>query len=174
MKKPNRKCVICGNEYYYCTSGCTDSLGKPVWMASFCSENCRNIYHAVVKYNRKNITAEEARKILDTCDLSNKDNFMASTQRLIGEIYEATEVEEVETKWVNNDEDNLTYLGTGTGMTMSTGTITTDKLLVGNLPTTTVQTIYLSADNKIIEEDKSDIVAKPTNYKKKKKKRKND
>ena len=93
MARSNRKCVICGNDYYYCNHSCADSLGKPSWMASFCSDNCRNIYNATVKYNMKKITVEEAKNILDTCDLSNKNNFTASTNKLINEIYPATIIE---------------------------------------------------------------------------------
>lgn len=90
MKKPNRKCVICGTEYYYCNHGCTDSLNKPAWMTSFCCENCKNAYDAAARYNMKKISAEEARVILDTCDLSNKDNFATFTKNLINEIYDIT------------------------------------------------------------------------------------
>ena len=96
MTKLNKKCVICGNEYYYCNRSCRDSLDKPSWMASFCSENCKKIYEAAAAFNVKKISAKEARVILDTCDLSHKDKFTASTQRLIGEIYEATNIDEIE------------------------------------------------------------------------------
>ena len=95
MAKANRKCVICGQEYFYCTSNCTESKGKPSWMASFCSENCKKIYEACAAFNAKMMSVEQAKKILDTCDLSDKGHFTVSTQRLILEIYEAAKVEEI-------------------------------------------------------------------------------
>ena len=96
MRKPNRKCVICGHEYFYCTSGCQDSLGKPSWMTSFCCENCKQIYEVVARYNFDKTTAQDARRILDNCDLSEKENFTSSTQRLIAEIYDVTDIQEVD------------------------------------------------------------------------------
>lgn len=87
MTRPNRKCCVDGTEYYYCSHNCRESLNKPSWMASFCSENCRNVYNACAGYFGKNLTAQEARIILDKCDLSNKEHFTPATQRLIDEIY---------------------------------------------------------------------------------------
>ena len=103
MRKPNRKCVICGHEYFYCTSGCQDSLGKPSWMTSFCCDNCKQIYEVVAKYNFDKTTAKDARIILDSCDLSKKEKFTPATQRLIAEIYDTADIQEVD-EFVNTTE----------------------------------------------------------------------
>lgn len=95
MAKANRKCVVCGQEYFYCTTNCAESRGKPSWMISFCSDNCKKVYEACAAFNAKMMSAEQAKKILDTCDLSNKGHFTLSTQRLIIEIYETAKVEEI-------------------------------------------------------------------------------
>ena len=86
MSNLNKTCVICGNKYSYCPS-CGKDRNKPSWMASFCSENCRDVYDVVARYGMNKIHSAEAVEILNTCDLSNKERFTASTQRLIDEIY---------------------------------------------------------------------------------------
>lgn len=84
----NRTCCVCGHEYYYCSNGCHESLNEPSWKGSFCCENCMNVYHACSGYYAKQKTKEEAKSILDNCDLTNKHSFTPATQRLIKEIYQ--------------------------------------------------------------------------------------
>lgn len=147
MAKLNKKCVICGNEYYYCNRSCQDSLDKPSWMASFCSENCKKIYEAAAAFNVKKISAKEARIILDTCDLSHKDQFTTSTQRLIREAYEATSVDEVKQSEVCLIEDQAV----AEDVTLHVNSVA-DKSLESN---------SVATDNS----------SKKNNYKKKKKKK---
>ena len=156
MKKPNRKCVICGTEYYYCNHSCTDSLNKPAWMTSFCCESCKNTYDAAAKYHMQKISAEEAREILDTCDLSNKDNFAAFTKNLINEIYDTVGMlcEEPNSFIVEEMSDLFA--------------ITSDREL----------TATLNKDMDVVVTEATDVVqpvkvyAQPTTYKKKRKRRK--
>ena len=82
----NKTCVICSDKYSYCPS-CGKDRNKPSWMASFCSENCKKIYDIVARYGMNKVDISEAIEVLNTCDLSNKDHFTTSTQRLIDEIY---------------------------------------------------------------------------------------
>lgn len=99
-RKINRVCCVDGTRYTYCNV-CGEDRNKPAWLASFCCENCRDIYNTVAAFNINSITANEAKDVLDKCDLSNKANFTPSTQRLIKEIYEEAEpisVENVEEK----------------------------------------------------------------------------
>lgn len=95
MSRNNRVCCVCGKEYYYCNNDCFDSRNQPSWKGSFHDENCRNIYNACASYNIGQMTHEEAKNILDGCDLSRKEHFTPATQRLIKEIY-AVEAEIVE------------------------------------------------------------------------------
>ena len=59
--KPNKKCVMCGTAYNYC-SGCPGK--NPAWKVSFCCEDCKKIYETVASYNMKDITKEQAAKAL--------------------------------------------------------------------------------------------------------------
>ena len=94
--KINKKCCVCGNDYTIFCPSCREAVNQPTWMNSFCSENCKQIYEATAGYFGKAYSAQEAKTLLDMCDLSNKENFTAATQRLINEIYEAVGVEEKE------------------------------------------------------------------------------
>lgn len=92
MARNNRVCCVCGKEYYYCSNDCMDSVNKPSWLGSFCCENCRNVYNACACYNVNKMSKDEAKEILDNCDLSNKKNFTPAAQRLIAEIYHNDDV----------------------------------------------------------------------------------
>ena len=98
-KKNNRKCIVCGQEYYYCSHNCIDSINKPSWYAIFHDENCHDIYNAVA-----NILPQEGKKAakeaLDKCDLSNKENFHPNIIKSINEIYNIVD----EIKKENNEE----------------------------------------------------------------------
>lgn len=84
MANLNRKCCICGKEYAFCFR-CDDD--KPSWMASFCSENHKNIYTACAGYNAGHLTKDETKILLDKCDLSDKESFSKATQDVINELY---------------------------------------------------------------------------------------
>jgi hypothetical protein len=78
---------MCGTEYYYCNNNCLDSFNDPLWKISFCCENCKNVYNACSRYNSGKITKEEAKELLDKCDLSNKEEYTNATKNIIEEIY---------------------------------------------------------------------------------------
>ena len=105
-RKINRKCCVCGNEYTYCPS-CGEDRDKQTWMNSFCSENCKQIYEATAGYFGKAYSAQEAKTLLDMCDLSNKEHFTPATQRLIKEIYESVDEEKVESASTLSEEGNV-------------------------------------------------------------------
>lgn len=68
MRKPNRKCSLCGQEYYYCPS-CSDGR-EPSWMIMFDTENCKKIFNVLTQFNFKHIKENEAKSILKNCDLT--------------------------------------------------------------------------------------------------------
>lgn len=170
MVKLNKTCCVCGSKYSYCPS-CGNSASKPSWMASFCSENCKKVYEAAASFNMKKMMAEEAKSILDTCDLSNKEHFTSSTQRLIKEIYEAAPICKVYTAQVgdfNFDEHgNMTEIVE----VNETGIVT--KNVDATIPDAMNMTIATS-DSPNFLVTATNTTTKRMNYKKKKKKRKND
>lgn len=110
MAKLNKECIVCGKKYSFCNS-CNEDLNRPFWMNDFHDENCKNIYHACAGYSAKHKTKEEARKILDECDLSDKASFTPITQKLIAEIYLSEDacVSEEKKDTKNNNDDSVGF-----------------------------------------------------------------
>lgn len=151
----NKTCCVCGTKYSYCPS-CGKDQYKPSWMNSFHDENCKKIYEVVAKYNIERANVEEAREILDTCDLSNRECFTDSTKRLIDEIYETARVEEVVAEVDLSDNEDFT--GIDNVITM-----------ISSMPENNNKNVEAEATMATFNE-----VVRQTNRKKKKKKRKND
>ena len=84
MNKNNRTCVICGKEYRFCYS--CNTKNKPTWLASFCDKNCREIYHICVDFDAGKLSKEDAMGRLSKCDLSDFNNYTASTKEIIKRI----------------------------------------------------------------------------------------
>ncbi len=84
MAKSRRSCYLCGNTYEYC-----DCNRQPSFMATFCSENCRDIFKSLCLYGTNTISAEDCKELLDCCDLSNKGSYKESTRNTIDELYAA-------------------------------------------------------------------------------------
>ena len=84
-KKNNRKCIVCGTQYYHC--GHCDEPIRPSWYNIFHDQNCHDIYDAVANiYPVKGKDA--AKKALAKCDLKNKKNFHPNIIKTINEIYD--------------------------------------------------------------------------------------
>ena len=74
--KNNRTCIICGKQYRYCSHGCNADLNKPAWMASFDTNNCRQICNLFTGNTiGKHISDEEAASKIKQLDTSNVENF---------------------------------------------------------------------------------------------------
>lgn len=95
MSNNNVKCVICGKEYKYCHD-CRHTTPE-AWKASFCCENCREIYRICSAYGMEKITKDEAKKRLEQCNLDEFKKFSASTKKIIREIQREENTTEVKT-----------------------------------------------------------------------------
>jgi len=90
MAKSKRACYLCGSKYEYC-----DCNRQPAYMATFCSENCRDIFRSLSSYGAGLISAEDCKELLDCCDLSSKDSYKESIRNTINNFY-ATPVVTIE------------------------------------------------------------------------------
>lgn len=89
----NRKCYCCGKIYTYCPS-CAEDVNKPAWMALYDNDNCQTIWFAIADYKQGVINKDEAKKILEKCDLSDNKNF---EKKIIDGLDEILAEEKVET-----------------------------------------------------------------------------
>ena len=88
MAKRDRKCYLCGENYKYCST-CSQDRMKPVWMAEFHSESCKNIFDICTRFNMGMISKAEAQAELSACDLSNRENFKSYVQTDLDNIFAA-------------------------------------------------------------------------------------
>lgn len=68
-----RQCTICGSTYKYCPR-CKQFASLERWHSLFCTENCKSIYEVTNYYMFNNISSEDAKTILESCDLSVVNN----------------------------------------------------------------------------------------------------
>jgi len=67
MSKPNRKCLACHKEYYFCLK-CGQTRNVPAWHVDFCDETCKTVFETVSSYNCGSLTKEEANEIIGEID----------------------------------------------------------------------------------------------------------
>lgn len=82
----DKTCVMCGKHYKYCSGGCDDYRGYPLWMTSFCSDPCHTVFNVIMDYRTATKTPQECAAILKATDLSGRDKFNKSTNDFIDEI----------------------------------------------------------------------------------------
>lgn len=85
MKDKLRICATCHSKYDFCPR-CDKDKNKELWHFTFCSENCKNIYDTASKYENGQISANEAKTLLDNLDLSKLNNFGESYKKSINRI----------------------------------------------------------------------------------------
>lgn len=86
MGRRTRKCYLCGEKYSYCPT-CSQDKNKPMWMAEFHSESCKNIFDICTRFNMELMDKDEAAIALLECDLSNKESFKPYVQTDIDNIF---------------------------------------------------------------------------------------
>lgn len=80
-----RECTLCGAKYEYCPH-CSDFDKEPKWKTLFHDENCKKIFDTLQRHFLKELTDEEAIKILKTCDLSVTQNATETVKKDLANI----------------------------------------------------------------------------------------
>lgn len=83
MNSKLRRCAVCNVSYEYCNR-CNED--KPMWMFTWCSDNCRNIYRTLDAYDSGEMAAIDAKKLIDTYDLSRREYFGESYKRILEQL----------------------------------------------------------------------------------------
>lgn len=86
MGRRTRECYLCNTKYEYCPT-CSQDKNKPAFMATFHSENCKNIFQICTNFNLGIQTKSEAKTALEQCDLSNKENFKSYVKNDLEKIF---------------------------------------------------------------------------------------
>ena len=77
----SKKCLCCLQHYNYCPSCSKQDALKPAYFATFCSEDCKNIWDSLTKFNFGTITKAEAKSIISTIDLKPIATYAQCVQR---------------------------------------------------------------------------------------------
>lgn len=113
MIKKNKKCTLCGEAYDYCNS-CAAHIDKPVWMAMYCSEDCKDIVPILTDYVFNRIGKDEARNILETKDTTRHMYYQGSYGKAYKEIFDIKDKEKQdnennETKQKDNEDNKINF-----------------------------------------------------------------
>lgn len=98
MARNNKICALCGTAYKYC-GGCREDMHLPIWKNTFCSEECLNVYEAMVAFVNGHSTKEAAKVVLMKYQSSGKyqnykKSFATTYQQIMKE--DEPEIEEIE------------------------------------------------------------------------------
>ena len=76
-----RICHSCGKEYEYCPN-CAAFDSQPKWKANWCSEECKDIWNILVRYNTEKLSAADVKSVLNSYGVVNYSKFSSpiSTQ----------------------------------------------------------------------------------------------
>lgn len=85
-KKYTRTCAACLKKYQYCAH-CGEYNPREPWRYLFCSEECREIFHACSDYNQGNLSAKDAKEILKRHDIPPDDSLHPKLGETIRRIY---------------------------------------------------------------------------------------
>lgn len=104
MARYDRSCILCGKVYEYCNS-CSAFQDKPVWMFSYCSEDCKDITSLLTDYIYNKVSKEDAKKIIDTKDTSRHMKYKGSYGKAYKEIMGEIDSEDINEKEIEEKKD---------------------------------------------------------------------
>lgn len=92
-----KTCLVCGKKYKFCNH-CRPVPFEELWRLTYCSEDCRKIFNICCRYAGKDISADEAYKILIQCNVEGKEIQMSvknSVEKIIKEAEKSEPKSEV-------------------------------------------------------------------------------
>lgn len=93
MTSKIRTCIVNPTHHYEYCPRCKQYASEPTWKLEFCSEECKNLYTIVNKFNFGHMTLEEAREALSAIDLSDYDNLRFDIKAVVDRILPVAEPE---------------------------------------------------------------------------------
>lgn len=107
MSESLRKCAVCGSEYPVCRT-CEEIKTFKPWRTIVDTAEHYKIHIVLTDYTNKHITKEEARDMLQKCDIANYKTFLPHIATAIDEILEDSNTKSIENanKKKNKDLSN--------------------------------------------------------------------
>lgn len=103
MARYDRSCILCGKVYEYCNS-CSAFQDKPVWMFSYCSEDCKDITSLLTDFIYNKISKEEVKQAIESKDTSRHMQYKGSYGKAYNEIMGEIDSEDIDEKTIEDKE----------------------------------------------------------------------
>lgn len=84
-KKNNKTCLICSKQYTYCNT-CGEYRHLPIFMVTFCGQNCLDIYNILSGYEGGEIDKNTAKNELESLDTSRHMYYSGSFKNSFNKI----------------------------------------------------------------------------------------
>ena len=104
MARYDRSCILCGKVYEYCNS-CSAFQDKPVWMFSYCSEDCKDITSLLTDFIYNKISKEEVKQAIEGKDTSRHMQYKGSYGKAFKEIMDEIDSEDINEKEAEEKKD---------------------------------------------------------------------
>lgn len=104
MARYDRSCILCGKVYEYCNS-CSAFQDKPVWMFSYCSEDCKDITSLLTDFIYNKVSKEEAKQAIESKDTSRHMQYKGSYGKAYNEIMGKIDSEDIDEKTIEEKKD---------------------------------------------------------------------
>lgn len=69
-----RVCHTCGKEYEYCPN-CSAFSSQPRWKANWDTEECKDVWNILVRYNTEGLDADEVKSVLNSYGVNNYSKY---------------------------------------------------------------------------------------------------
>ena len=127
-----RTCLTCGKQYKYC-GNCNSSEGTEPWRNIYCSSNCHDIWYTLSDFEEGFITIDDAKKKIESYDLSRKNEWSECVKDSYGKLYDLKK---------DNEEGDKVEKAVA-----DTGTDTDENRIEHSVQKTTVKTENVKMDN---------------------------
>ena len=104
MARYDRSCILCGKVYEYCNS-CSAFQDKPVWMFSYCSEDCKDTTSLLTDFIYNKISKEEVKQAIEGKDTSRHMQYKGSYGKAFKEIMDEIDSEDTDEKQIEEKKD---------------------------------------------------------------------
>lgn len=137
-KKNNKTCLICGKQYTYCNT-CGEYRHLPIFMVTFCGQNCLDVYNILSGYEGGEIDKNTAKNELESLDTSRHMYYSGSFKKSFNKIMDIVDedakesvVEEESTLKSESEEGDVSNISVDSEIAKDLAKETASKVVENN------------------------------------------
>ena len=132
-KKNNKTCLICGKQYTYCNT-CGEYRHLPIFMITFCGQNCLDIYNILSGYEGGEIDKNTAKNELESLDTSRHMYYSGSFKKSFNKIMDIVDesVAEEESTLKSESEEGVSNISVDSEIAKDLAKETASKVVENN------------------------------------------